>query len=56
VQTSEEHRHNAEVCLKLANETTESEAQMAWIVIATIFHTLAEDWERRAPLLNSWWR
>jgi hypothetical protein len=46
MQTTKQYRHNAEVCLKLASETTEIYAQIALIDLATEFRGLAEDLER----------
>jgi hypothetical protein len=45
--TTNECRHNAEICLMLARETKEIYAKMALIELATKFRTLAEDVERR---------
>jgi hypothetical protein len=45
--TTNECRHNAEICLMLARETKEIYAKMALIELATEFRTLAEDVERR---------
>jgi hypothetical protein len=46
--TSEECRHNAEVCLKLASETNEIYVKTALIELATELHSMAEHLERRA--------
>jgi hypothetical protein len=46
MQTSKEYRHNAQVCLKLASETTQIYAKMALIDLAREFRALAEDLER----------
>ena len=45
--TTKECRHNAEICLMLASETTEIYAKMALIELATEFRALAELLERR---------
>ena len=45
--TTKECRHNAEICLMLASETTVIYAKMALIELATEFRVLAEDLERR---------
>lgn len=45
--TTNECRHNAEICLMLARETKEIYAKMALIELATEFRILAEDLERR---------
>jgi hypothetical protein len=47
MQTSKQYRHNAQVCLKLASETTQIYAKIALIDLATEFRALAEDLERR---------
>jgi hypothetical protein len=46
MQTSKQYRHNAQVCLKLASETTPIYAKMALIDLAREFRALAEDLER----------
>jgi hypothetical protein len=46
MQSSKQYRHNAEVCLMLANETKEIYAKMALIDLATELRALAEDLER----------
>jgi hypothetical protein len=40
--TTKECRHNAEICLMLASETTEIYAKTALIELATEFRALAE--------------
>jgi hypothetical protein len=47
--TTKECRHNAEICLMLASETTEIYAKMALIELATEFRALAEDLGHAAP-------
>jgi hypothetical protein len=46
--TPREYRHNAEVCLKLVNETKEIYAKVALIELAAEFRSMAEHLERRA--------
>ena len=41
--TTKECRHNAELCLMLANETTQIYAQKALMELATEFRLMAED-------------
>jgi hypothetical protein len=45
--TTKECRHNAQLCLMLASETTEIYAKTASIELAKDFRALAEDLERR---------
>jgi hypothetical protein len=45
--TTNECRHNAEICLVLARDTKEIYAKMALIELAREFRILAEDLERR---------
>jgi hypothetical protein len=45
--TTKECRHNAEICLLLASETTEIYAKTALIELAKDFRMLAEALERR---------
>jgi hypothetical protein len=45
--TTNECRHNAEICLMLARDTKEIFAKMALIELAGEFRILAEDLERR---------
>jgi hypothetical protein len=45
--TPKECRHNAEICRKLARQTSEIYAKMALIELANEFRAMAESLERR---------